>query len=159
MISLLPQSEQLLKASEHWCLTRDGDPYGYDISRRHYSTRHYRAQRQRLFVGPGKKLVLLSKDGTALFVWLQFKDACQPSQTGYCCSIFRNEGNELSSSLIIEAVEIVFDRWGRARCYTLVNASKVRSSNPGCCFKKAGWKAAGRSKGGKLIFALETPIL
>lgn len=151
MISLFPQSEQLPSVSEHWCLTRDGDVYGYDISRRHYSTRRYRTQRQRLFVGPGKKLVLLSKDGTALFVWRRFKDDTIPAQSGHNCAIFRNEGTILSSLLIREAVNIVFSTWGRERCYTLVNPKRVRSSNPGCCFKKAGWKRCGVSKTGKII--------
>jgi len=151
MTSLFPQSEQLPRVSNNWFQTRDGDPYGYEISRRHYSARNYREQRQRLFVGPGRKLVLLSADGAALFVWRAFKDDTQPAQTGFNCALFRNEGDHLSSELIREAVEVVFARWGRDRCYTLVNPKKVRSSNPGCCFKKAGWKKCAVSKTGKTI--------
>ncbi len=138
--------------SEHWYLTRDGDEYGYEMAQRHYSARKYREQRQRLFVGPGRKLVLLSGDGSALFVWRHFICDIQPRQDGYNCAIFRNEGGILSSLLIREAVNVVHDLWGRARCWTLVNARKVRSSNPGCCFIKAGWKRCGTSKTGKLIF-------
>jgi hypothetical protein len=33
-----------------------------------------------------------------------------------------------------------------------VNPEKIRSVNPGCCFKKAGWKQCGITKGGILIF-------
>ena len=153
--TLIPQGEQLREASEHWCFTRDGDEYGYAMYQRHYSAKRYSVQRQRLFVGPGRKLVLLSKDGSALFVWRKFKDAIQPAQAGWNCAVFRNEGRTLSSDLIREAVAIVFDLWGRDRCYTLVNAKKVRSCNPGCCFKKAGWRQCGVSKGGKLILSLE----
>lgn len=153
-LSLFPQSEQLPLVSENWCLTRDGDTYGYDLAQRHYSARRYRQQRQRLFVGPGRKLVLLSKDGLALFVWRQFIDECQPKQEGYNCAIFRNEGQVLSSRLITEAVTVVFKLWGQARCYTLINPAKVLSSNPGYCFLKAGWRRCGRSKSGKLIMEL-----
>lgn len=151
MTSLFPQSEQLPRASAHWCLTRDGDEYAYEISRRHYSTRHYREQRQRLMVGPGRKLVLLSADGKAIFCWRQFKCDIQPPQEGYNCSIFRNEGSVLSSLLVFEAVGVVFDRWGRNRCWTLVNPGKIRSTNPGYCFIVAGWRKCGVSKTGKVI--------
>lgn len=154
MDSLFAQSEQLPAVSEHWCLTKDGDPYCHAMAQRHYSARRYREQRQRLFVGPGFKLVLLSKDGSAVFVWRNFNDAIQPPQTGYNCAIFRNEGNVLSSQLINEAVDVVFAHWGRQRCYTLVNPSRIRSSNPGCCFKKAGWQRCGICKTGKIIFEL-----
>lgn len=156
VIPLIPHSEQLPNVSESWCLTRDGDPYVYAMSRRHYSVRNYRRPRQRLFVGPGRKIVLLSKAGDAIFVWRKFNDAIQPPQAGYNCSIFRNEGAKVSSALILEAVQIVFAKWGRDRCYTVVNPAKVRSSNPGCCFIKAGWRKCGTSKTGKLI--LEFPV-
>ena len=152
--ALFPQSEQLPQVSEHWHLTRDGDSYGYDLARRHYSARNYRIQRQRLFVGPGRKLVLLSGDGLALFVWRHFIDDTQPPQVGHNCALFRNEGSTLSSNLIREAVAIVFDHWGRDRCYTLVNPAKIRSTNPGCCFLKAGWRKCGISKTGKVILEL-----
>lgn len=151
MTALIPQGEQLPAASEHWCLTRDGDAYGYEMARRHYSARNYRVQRQRLFVGPGRKLVLLSKCGDALFVWRAFKDDIQPPQEGFNCAIFRNEGSVRSSVLIREAVGVVFEVWGKSRCYTLVNGERIRSVNPGCCFKKAGWRKCGTSKGGKTI--------
>lgn len=154
MTSLFLQSEQLQRVSDHWCLTRDGDPYAYDLTRRHYSTRRYRQPRMRQFVGPGRKLVLLSTDGKAVFVWRQFIDDALPKQTGYNCAVFRNEGEVQSSVLIREAVAIVLGRWGPGRCYTYVDARRIRSSNPGCCFKKAGWRCCGKTKGGKLIFEL-----
>lgn len=154
MLTLFPQSEQLPIVSRYWCKTRDGDPYGYELARRHYSARNYLEQRQRLFVGPVRKLVLLSVDGMALFVWRKFIDATQPPQSGYNCALFRNEGPTLSSGLIREAVEIVFKLWGPDRCYTLVNPAKIRSVNPGCCFKRAGWQRCGVSKTGKIILEL-----
>jgi hypothetical protein len=155
MVSLFPQSEQLPQVSEHWFLSKDGDAYGYDLARRHYSARNYREQRQRLFVGPGRKLVLLSDDGDALFVWRQFICDIEPPQDGVNCAIFRNESMALSSLLIHEAVGVLFTLWGRQRCWTLVNPAKVRSTNPGFCFLKAGWQRCGVSRTGKVI--LEFP--
>lgn len=149
--SLFPQSEQLKRASANWCYAKDGDAYCYDLSRRHYSARRYRRPRQRLFVGPGRKLVLLSSDGLAVFAWRDFFDAVQPPQMGWNCCIFRNEGPVLSSILIAEAVEVAFKEWGKARCYTLVDPKRIRSTNPGYCFKLAGWRQCGVSKNGKTI--------
>ena len=37
---------------------------------------------------------------------------------------------------------------------TFVDASKVRSTNPGCCYKAAGFVAEGQTKGGLLAFRL-----
>lgn len=156
--SLFPQSEQLPILSKHWCLTRDGDEFAYELARRHYSARVYREERQRLFVGPGRKLVLLSTDGMALFVWRRFVDDTQPAQSGHNCALFRNEGQILSSQLIQEAVAVVYQQWGGDRCYTLVNPDKIRSTNPGCCFLKAGWRRCGLTKTGKLILELEPPL-
>jgi len=37
---------------------------------------------------------------------------------------------------------------------TFVNAAKIKSSNPGCCFKKAGWQHVGFTQGGLYAFQL-----
>jgi len=65
-----------------WTLTKDGDPVGLSLFRRHYTYRRSRdqfdmfnADRNRnmsLFVGPGEKLVLLTPSHDALFVWRKF---------------------------------------------------------------------------------------
>lgn len=154
ILALIPQFEQLPEASEHWCFTRDGDLYAYELFQRHYSAMRNGRRKIRQFVGPGKKLVLLSKTGNALFAWRHFIDDTQPIQRGHNCAVFRNEGNVLSSQLILEAVSIVFKRWGINRCYTFIDPAKIHSSNPGFCFKKAGWKQCGTSKNGKLILEL-----
>jgi uncharacterized protein YbdZ (MbtH family) len=153
----MPAGTGLLEASDHWLYAKDGDSHCLGIYRRHYSARRYLTERQPLFVGPGKKLVLLSKSGRSLFVWRQFINDCQPAQTGINCAVFRNEGEPSgiqSSYLIKEAVEIVWSDWGRHRLYTLVNAAKIASTNPGYCFIAAGWSKAGTSKKGKAILEL-----
>ena len=153
--ALFEQREMLPKVSRFWHLTRDGDPYVYEMARRHYSARNYLIQRQRLFMGPGRKIVLITGDGAAAFCWRLGLNDIQPPQEGWLCTMFRNEGHELSSSLIMDAVRYLWQREGPVRCWTLVDGGKVRSSNPGCCFKKAGWNAVGKSKTGKVILTLE----
>jgi hypothetical protein len=147
-ISLFPQSDQLTMLSAHWGWAKD------ELARRHYSARNKRRLQQRQFVGPGRKLVLLSSDGQAVFAWRDFIDDTVPPQTGYNCSIFRNEGTVQSSLLITEAAAIVRRLWGNSRCYTLVNAAKIRSTNPGFCFIMAGWQRCGVTKTGKIILEL-----
>lgn len=133
-----------------WIPVKDGDPRALALFVRHYSALTYQrvgGRRNRLFVGPGEKIVLLTPLCDALFVWRKFKD--ESGQRGVNCAAFRNESPYLSSELILEAEEWAWERWPGERLYTYVNAKKVRSSNPGCCFKKAGWRLCGvtRSRG------------
>lgn len=134
----------------HWYAIKDGDPRGRWLLNRHYSARHYKDGRQpRLFVGPGEKMVLMTADGLALFVWRKF--ISDDGQEGVNCAVFRNEGPHLSSELIREAEQLAWSRWPGERLYTYVNPGKIRSTNPGYCFLMAGWKKCGVSKGGLVI--------
>ena len=134
----------------HWMISRDGDPYALVMYERHYSAHRYRDGRhRRLFVGPGEKLVLVGQDGLSLFVWRKFRSL--DHQEGINCAVFRNEGRILSSDLIREAMTIAWERWPGARLYTYVDASKIRSSNPGYCFKAAGWRVCGTTKDRGLV--------
>lgn len=117
---------------------------------RHYSARHYAdGRRPKLFVGPGEKLVLVTSDRTALFVWRKF--ISDDGQTGVNCAVFRNEGHKLSSQLILEAEQIAWGKWPGERLYTYVAPRKIKSVNPGYCFKMAGWHVCGYSKRGLVI--------
>jgi hypothetical protein len=54
----------------------------------------------------------------------------------------------------MNAIRMTINQWGelpKDGFITYVNASKIKSSNPGCCFKKAGFKEIGKSKKRKLI--------
>lgn len=127
-----------------WCVVRDGDDRARGLFDRHYSRYRYAdGRRPRLFVGPGEKLVLLTPGCDALFVWRKFRS--MDSQVGVNCAVFRNEApaRYRSSDLIREAMQIAWERWPGERLYTYVNPRKVRSSNPGCCFKAAGWHRCG----------------
>lgn len=153
--TLFPPAQQgLRRVSDHWYETRDGDPCARALYRRHYSCYHYKDGRlPLLFMGPGEKTVLVDSLGTALFTWRRFID--RSGQQGVNCAAFRNESDVQSSLLIREAVRVAWDRWPGVRLYTYVNAGEVRSSNPGYCFKMAGWRGCGTTKGGLLIFELE----
>lgn len=133
-----------------WQIAVDGDEAALELYERHYSARRYTDGRTRkLFVGPGEKLVLLTPELDALFVWRQFIDQCQPPQTGINCAVFRNEGSRRSSDLILEAENMAGLRWSEpGRFYTYVNSRRVRSTNPGYCFLAAGWRRCGRTRGG-----------
>ena len=68
---------------------------------------------------------------------------------GWTCTIFRNESRVLSSELVLEAEAVLHDHatdCGPDGMLTYVWDKRVRSSNPGYCFKVAGWRIAGRSK-------------
>lgn len=134
----------------HWRQVKDGDDWSRGLFHRHYSYRPYKDGRKpKLFVGPGQKLVLITHCGRALFVWRKFKSS--DNQKGVNCSIFRNESRILSSELIRQAEVIAWRRWPEARLYTYINPRKIKSTNPGCCFIKAGWQRCGVTKVNKLL--------
>lgn len=141
----------------YWYSVKDGDMRAYDLMRRHYSFHPYKDGRRQdptnpnrhLFVGPGEKMVLMTVDCRALFVWRKFID--KSGQDGVNCAVFRNESDVLSSELIREAEQLAWVRWPQERLYTYVNATKIRSSNPGYCFKMAGWREYGRTKARGLV--------
>jgi hypothetical protein len=134
----------------YWIAVTDGDPRARALFHRHYSYRKYADGREpKLFVGPGEKMVLMTVNCDALFIWRKFKSA--DGQEGVNCAVFRNESPLLASTLIYEAMRLAWGRWPGARLYTYVDGRKVRSSTPGYCFKKAGWKACGITKYNKLI--------
>ncbi|MEO7716272.1 MAG: hypothetical protein ABIY70_08710 [Capsulimonas sp.] len=147
-----PSRSGYVRASKHWYTGRDGNQECYAIRSRHYSAVKNRRPRQRQFVGPGARIVLIAGNGTAIFIWRK-EDFRQDGQIGVNCVAFRNEGGVLSSSLITEADEVAWRRWPGERHFTFVNASAVRpKEHPGRCFLMAGWTQCGVSKAGLLIF-------
>jgi hypothetical protein len=142
---------------QNWYALKDGDAMARGLFDRHYS-RHFYAdgRKPKLFVGPGSKMVLMTSDGTALFVWRKFISG--DGQRGVNCAIFRNEGRLLSSDLILEAEQIAWQRWPGERLYTYVNPQGIKSSNPGYCFLKAGWRKCGITKVNKLIILEKEPL-
>ncbi|HYE93916.1 MAG TPA: hypothetical protein VEA38_22995 [Terriglobales bacterium] len=63
----------------------------------------------------------------------------------WVCSAFRNEGAGLSSELIREAVAATRAIWPDVPALglvTFVDPTFVRTTNPGCCYRAAGFKRA-----------------
>lgn len=143
---------------------RDGDDSCRAIFDRHYSRHVYADGRKpKLFVGPGRKYVLMRADGSALFAWRKYKS--DDGQQGVNCAIFRNEGAEIASTLIAEAEQLAWKKWPMSRFFTYIDPAKVRPTMfrgfPvwGWCFYKAGWKYHGVSKSGKIILDREADPL
>jgi len=139
---MLPFSDGLIR-------THHFDPEMAALADRHYTRQSIGA---RQFAGNGQKIVLRDAAGTVLFVWLR-QDWRLDDLSGFNCQWFRNESPRRSSDIILEAEHFAIERWGTGLAFTFVDPSKIKSTNPGCCFKKAGWKRMPEStKSGKLIF-------
>lgn len=140
-----------------WWLSKDGDKACLELYEQHYSAYRYADKRVRkLFCGPGDKVVLRTFCGAAFFVWRKFKDKCIDTRTGkpqagINCAAFRNERAGQSSEFIRQADAIADCLWADRRHYTYVDATKIRSTNPGYCFLVAGWRRCGVTKSGLLI--------
>lgn len=132
-----------------WRLSYKSAPAVLALADRHYSRQ---SPGSASMMPPGKSLVLLTDDAQA--VWgslMQLPDLVKHAwPTAWMCTIFRNEGGLLSSELITCAVAATLYEWGGTPpddgFLTFVNEAVVKSSNPGYCFKKAGFKIVGRTK-------------
>ncbi len=141
----------------YWLPCKDGDERAAALYRRHYSCYNYADNRRTdlsnrnrfLICGPGYKLLLMTVSCDALFVWRKFID--KSGQDGINCAVFRNESPIISSELILEAEQIAWHRWPDQRLYTYVNEAKIKSTNPGFCFKVAGWTPCGHTKVNHLL--------
>lgn len=149
-------SVQPFLIGEGWMEMKDGDESCRTLFDRHYSRYRYADGRKpALFVGPGQKLVLMRADGGGLFAWRKFID--DSGQKGVCCAIFRREGGEVASTMILEAERPARARWPGERFYTLVDPRKVEPTMVrgypvwGYCFYRAGWKFSGLTQGGKHV--------
>lgn len=137
---LLPFTDGLVR-------TNHFDQECRQLADRHYSRRTVGAKQ---FCYSGRKLVLRNTEGTVLFVWMFPDEAMRmDGQSGYNNALFRNESARRSSDIILEAERLALEKWGPNRFYTYIDASKIRSPNPGYCFKVAGWRFVRFSAGGK----------
>ena len=120
-----------------------------ELADRHYSRQKVGSSQ---FVPPGSCLVLYRPG--VVWVSLHQKYIMHEFKDTWSCPIFRNESCDLSSDLIRSALEITKAEWNEkdqpiGGFITFVDASKVSSSNPGYCFKRAGFKKIGETKSGK----------
>ena len=134
----------MYEGERRWRIAKDGNRQALEIFKRHYSYSNFN-RKSNLFAGNGQTMVLVTENYDALWVWRKGLYVASPRYIGVNCAIFRNESKILSSELILEAEDIWIKRYYKERFYTFVNASKIKSHNPGYCFKKAGWALIGKS--------------
>lgn len=137
-----------------WVQSHQGDPLGYAMYRRHYSSHKNPHPKQRQFVGPGEQLVLVGFFCQALFVWRKERpEFRRDGQVGVNCSVFRNESQHRSSDMIFEAMAAAWEKWPGERLFTMVDQKKTakrrgKRNEPGWCFLCAGWRRCGETKKG-----------
>lgn len=136
-----------------WELAHRADPRCVALADRHYSRQKPGTPQ---FVPPGRCMVLYAKTATGEAVWVTswpFAEYVKHAWAGaWVCSIFRNEGAGLASELIRDAVAATRAYYGEPPflgIITFVLPKALRSTNPGACFKHAGWRVAGAAKDGK----------
>ena len=140
-------------AGQHtpWRLSDRFDPAALPLADAHYNRRKIGSPQ---FVPPGRCLVLLTGDRTALWVtswpFPQFVRHAWPG--AWVNSLFRKEGDGLASDMIRHAVAHTRDRWPVVPplgMVTFVDAAKVRRKrDPGRCYRKAGFRHVGFTQGG-----------
>lgn len=137
-----------------WTKVTKFDPRSAALADRHYSRRKVGSPQ---FMPPGQTLILLTDDEAAVFGWWRPDPKsgikAMNGLDGWTCTIFRNESLAYRSSDLILAAEEMLLAEGRGvgpdGFITYVWDKKVKSENPGYCFKLAGYKTRGRSADGK----------
>lgn len=124
--------------------------------------RHYNRQKigAKGFAPPGRCLVLKTNPVDAFWITsYPFAQYVRHAWAGaWMCSAFRNEGKNLSSDLIREAVAYTRAYYGAPPpqgMVTFVDPGKVRKKRDfGRCYRKAGFVEVGETKGGLIALAL-----
>lgn len=140
----------------------------------HYSRR---TPGSKTFTGVGREVVLVTECGRAAWACVYQKT---PAARGTGTSrgregagdpkirhiwrnmLFRNLGAGLSSELIREALAKTYEEWiikygamPAERLRTEIGINAVKSTNPGFCYKAAGWTVAGIVRGKLYLWAPE----
>lgn len=124
----------------------------------HYSRR---TPGSKTFTGVGREIVLLHETGRAVWACVYQKtpavrgsgasrgrEGAPDARARYIWRnmLFRNLGAGLSSELVKSATERTYEEWIKRygalpeeRLRTEIGLKGVRSTNPGCCYKLAGW--------------------
>lgn len=138
-----------------WRLSWRADPVVRAIADRHYNRQKIGAPQ---FVPPGRCLVLKTADASAAWItsW-PFADFVQHDWPGaWINSLFRNEGDYLSSDLIRWAVAHTRATWPEIPdigIVSFVDAEKTQPKEvPGWCYLRAGWSHVGFTKAGLYAF-------
>lgn len=145
---------------QRWRESWRADPRALPLADRHYNRQSVGSPQ---FVPPGRCLVLLTDPADALWVtaW-PFAAWVKHAWAGaWICSLFRNEGEHLSSELIAAAVGATRWRWPAVPelgMVTFVDETKTRRKrDPGRCYRRAGWTEVGRTQELGLVVLQQRP--
>jgi hypothetical protein len=144
----------------YWRVSAKFDPAAARLADRHYSRRKVGSPQ---FMPPGQTLILITPAADAVFGWWRPHPRsglkAMNRLDGWTCTIFRNEGPILSFRLTLAAERelLALHDVGPDGLLTYVFDAKVRSSNPGACFKAAGWRRIGRSADGRKTLLQKAP--
>lgn len=140
-----------------WRRSDRADPAALALADRHYNRQKPGTPQ---FVPPGRCLVLLTADRSALWVtsW-PFAEYVKHAWAGaWVNSLFRNEapGEHLSSGLIRQAVAHTRAVWPAVPPLGIVSfidpGKTRRKRDPGRCYRKAGWVHVGFTKAGLWVY-------
>lgn len=140
-----------------WIMSHRFDTDALPLADRHYNRRKVGSPQ---FVPPGRCLVLktecLRAVWTTSWPFAEFVKHAWPG--AWVNSLFRNEGAGLSSELIREAVAATRIKWPEVPALgmvSFVDAKKTRHKrDPGRCYRKAGFRHVGFTKGGLWAFQM-----
>ncbi|HEY6875568.1 MAG TPA: hypothetical protein VI384_04340 [Candidatus Dormibacteraeota bacterium] len=169
-----------------WRLSSSSDPVALAIvdgtgkhagAGPHYSRR---TPGSKTFTGVGREIVLVTDDENAVWAVVYQRT---PSRRGTGRSrgregmtdarpryvwrnmMFRRLGGPLASELIASALERTYEEWARRygslpaeRLRTEIEIGRVASSNPGYCYKVAGWTVDRIVRGKLYLWAPERPV-
>jgi hypothetical protein len=140
-----------------WFRSHRADPDVVPLADRHYNRQKVGAPQ---FAPPGRCVVFKTHAVDAFWItsW-PFAEYVKHAWAGaWINSAFRNEGPLLSSEMIRAAVSCTRALYGDAPplgMITFVDAGKVKHKrDPGRCYKRAGFRHVGFTKGGLLAFQL-----
>lgn len=147
-----------------WYVSHRADPRAVPLADRHYNRQKIGSPQ---IAPPGSCIVLLADgaDGEPAALWISSVPIAAYVKHAWAgawvCSCFRNEGvpGILSSQLIQQAVTITRLVYGPPPpqgFITFVDRDKTLPKlKPGWCYRKAGWRHVGETKGG--LAALHLP--
>lgn len=139
-----------------WHLSHRADPAARVLADRHYNRQKPGTPQ---FVPPGRCLVLIADSCLWVTSW-PFAEYVRHAWPGaWINSCFRREGGDhLASDLIRAAVAATRWKWPDAPelgMVTFVDADRVRHKrDPGRCYRHAGFRLVGETKGGLLAWQL-----
>ncbi len=147
-----------------WYKSNRADPKARELADRHYNRQKPGTPQ---FVPPGRCLVLYTETAAGKAFWVTsypFAQYVRHQWAGaWICSAFRNEGAGIASEMIRDAVAATRAYFGEPPALgmvTFIDAKKVKPTMVhgrktwGLTYIKAGFKPAGRTKGGLLAFQM-----